>query len=192
LTDAVFFEAVTRLRLLLIAFAALIGLRETSAGPARFQGFPTRQRLVIYAVPNPPAEPIVKLPQPVAPGTDKNHLALPDGSLSAVVTIEKTSTIEAGPKAPLEKSEADLEAEARKGRIKAERERLNHNAVVWQQERAAGGSPMAQRSLAMRYFTGDGVEKDEVKGMDFLRKAAAGGDSAAMKELAKREPAKKE
>jgi TPR repeat protein len=44
----------------------------------------------------------------------------------------------------------------------------------------------------MRHFTGDGVEKDEVKGMDLLRKAAAGGDSAAKKELAKREPAKKE
>jgi hypothetical protein len=178
--------------LLLIACTAVIAVREVAAGSARFQGFPTRQRLVIYAIPNPPAEPIVKLPQPVAPGTDKNHLATHDAGASAVVTIENTSAIEAAPKAPLEKSEADLEADARKVRIKAERERLNHNAVLWQQERAAGGSSMAQRSLAMRYFTGDGVEKDEVKGMDFLRKAAAGGDSAAKKELAKREPAKKE
>src|SRR5687768_18059385 len=70
--------------------------------------------------------------------------------------------------------------------------RLNNNALVWQRERAAGGSATAQRSLAFRYLTGDGVDKDHARGMDLLRKAAVGGDSAAQKELAKREPAKKE
>jgi TPR repeat protein len=149
----------------------------------------------VIAVPNPPAEPIVKLPPPIAPGTDKNQLVAPHHDALATVTIENhgaADTKAAVTAAPSEKSDVELEAEARAARIKAERKRLNHNALIWQEERAAAGSATAQRSLAMRYLTGDGVEKDEIKGMDLLRKGAAGGDSAAKKELAKREPAKKE
>jgi hypothetical protein len=183
---------VTRLRLLLPLFAALFCWRDALAGPARFHGFPSRQQLVIIAVPNPPAEPVVKLPPPIAPGTDKNEPVAHHSDISGTVTIEKNSPADTSAKSPEQKSDAELEAEARKARIKAAHERLDHNALLWQQERAAAGSATAERSLAMRYLTGDGVQKDETKGMDLLRKAAAGGDSAAIKELAKREPAKKE
>lgn len=192
LTRTVFFQAVIRLRLLLLLFATLISLCDALAGAARFQGFPSRQKLVVIAVPNPPAEPVAKLPPPIAPGTDKNLPAVHHSDVSGSVTIEKNSPADTVSKTPEQKSDAELEAEARKARIKAEHERLDHNALLWQQERAAAGSATAQRSLAMRYLTGDGVEKDETKGMDLLRKAAAGDDSAAKKELAKREPAKKE
>ena len=192
MTRTVFFQAVTRPRLLLLLVAALFCLRDLSAGPARFQGFPSRQKLVVIAVPKPPAEPVVKLPPPIAPGTDDNLPVAHHSDVSGSVTIENNSPAETHSKAPEQKSDAELEAEARKARIKAEHERLDHNALLWQRERAAAGSATAQRSLAMRYLTGDGVEKDETKGMDLLRKAAAGGDSAAKKELAKREPAKKE
>ena len=192
MTRTVFFQAVTRLRLLLLFVAALLCSRELLAGPARFQGFPSRQKLVVVAVPNPPAEPVVKLPPPIAPGTDDNLPVSHRSDNSGSVTIENNSPVKTDSKTPEQKSDAELEAEARKARIKAEHERLDHNALLWQRERAAAGSATAQRSLAMRYLTGDGVEKDETKGMDLLRKAAAGGDSAAKKELAKREPAKKE
>jgi hypothetical protein len=190
LTDTVYFQAVICLRLLLVFAVASFGLRDVSAGAARFKGFPSRQQLVVTAVPI-QTEPVAKLPPPIAPGTDKNLSSIHTvGSGSgAIVTIENNSPADPTAKSSEEISKAEA---ARKAKIKAERERLNHNALVWQQERAAGGSATAQRSLAMRYFSGDGVEKDEVKGMDLLRKAAAGGDSAAIKELAKREPAKKE
>ena len=178
--------------MLFLLVAALFCSRDLSAGPARFQGFPSRQKLVVIAVPNPPAEPVVKLPPPVAPGTDDNLPVAHHTENSGSVTIENNSPGESKPKSPQQKSDAELDAEARKARIKAEHERLDHNALLWQQERAAAGSATAQRSLAMRYLTGDGVEKNETKGMDLLHKAAAGGDSAAKKELAKREPAKKE
>ncbi|HUS35716.1 MAG TPA: SEL1-like repeat protein [Verrucomicrobiae bacterium] len=200
MTAKVSFQAVTRLRLPLLLLVALFCLRESFAATARFKGFPSRQQVVLVAVPNPPAEIKEKLPPPIAPGIDSSKVASPHA-----IDIEKHAApappgIEIEKNAPAVVIEApkiestpafDPDAE-RKARIKADRERLNRNAVIWQQERAAGGSASAQRSLAMRYFTGDGLPKDEIKGMDLLRKAAAGGDSAAQKELAKREPAKKE
>ena len=141
------------------------------AGLARFTGFPTR-KLIYIRVPAAPPETTVKLPPPPLP----SHVDVE--TTASEVTVDL-------------KPHVDAELE-QKARIKAERERLNRNALNWQQERAAAGSATAQRSMAMRYLTGDGVEKDEARGMDLLRKAAAGGDSAAQKELAKREPAKKE
>lgn len=200
----------TQLRLPLLLFAALLCLRDSPAAIAQFRGFPSKQRLIVTAIINPPAETKAKLPPPVAPGMNQLESSAPSTRLTSPVLIEKHTApsgiqiekhtpaavsapkIESAP-APAPDPDPDPDPAAqRKARIKAERERLNRNAVAWQQERAAGGSATAQRSLAMRYFIGDGLPKDEVKGMDLLRKAAAGGDSAAKKELAKREPAKKE
>jgi hypothetical protein len=188
---------VTRLRLPILLVLALFCLRNASAKSALFGSFPTRQQVIVATpVTNSPAHPVVKLPPPIAPGTDKNQpISVRNRDLPAGVEIEKNSPALITDKPVESKPSAADEAEiARQARIKAERERLNHNALLWQEDRAAHGSATAQRSLAMRYLTGDGVAKDQTRGMDLLRKAAAGGDSAAVKELAKREPesAKKE
>ena len=156
-----------RLRLPFLLLAILCA-DNASGGVARFEGFQPRQKVVVVAVPNPPAEPAAKLPPPTV--HMEKHVPLGEVKRDAAPTAQ----------------------EEQDARIKAERKRLNENALAFQRERAAAGSATAQRSLAVRYLTGDGVEKDELKGMDLLRKAAAGGDSAAQKELAKREPAKKE
>lgn len=160
--------------ILLLVGSALLCQRDIAAGADKVDGLPSRQTLIIQAQ---PAEPITKLPQPTAPGID---------SQSRPASAETDPKIEI----PLSKPPLDPEA-ARKLKIKSERERLNTNAVQWQRERAAAGSTIAIRSLGMRYMIGDGVVKDPVKG-DLLRKAAAGGDSAAKRELAKIDSAKKE
>ncbi len=51
---------------------------------------------------------------------------------------------------------------------------------------SARGSASAMRALGYRYLHGDGVAKDEARGLEWLRKAADRGEVAAIKELAKR------
>jgi hypothetical protein len=194
---------VIRLHLLLLLAVALFCVDEASAKSGGWGRFPTRQQMLAPQTPSPAPAPTTapsresstKLSPPVAPGMEKSESTIRNPDLPADVTIEKNSPAKstgAESKEDLTRQTSDVAETARKARIKAERERLNHNAFVWQEQRAAAGSATAQRSLAMRYLTGDGVQKDEPKGMDLLRKAATGGDSAAQKELAKREPAKKE
>ena len=55
--------------------------------------------------------------------------------------------------------------------------------LEFQQKRAAEGSAVAQFDLAMRYLSGDGVEKNEATARSWLRKAAAGGNGQAAKKL---------
>jgi TPR repeat protein len=56
-------------------------------------------------------------------------------------------------------------------------------SVEFQQKRAAEGSAQAQYDLAMRYFTGDGVEKDQESARKWLEAAAKNGNSLATKRL---------
>jgi TPR repeat protein len=182
LTPAVVSKAVNHVRLLFAA-ALLLGLREADAGALRFKGFPSRQRVIVQAVPI-SSEPAAKLSPPVAPGMGKADLTPQTNSALKAAAVE--------PKPPVVAAKPTGPDDAQKAKIKSERERLNHNAFLWQETRSAQGSAIATRSLAMRYLTGDGVEKDETKGMNLLRKAAADGDSAAQKELAKRERSTKE
>jgi hypothetical protein len=172
----------------MVCVVALVCARDIRAGTLRFQGFPSRKSVIVQTV---TTEPVAKLAPPVAPGMEK------PGAVATPVDIRAGGEIQNAPAAAaVVKISAPATVSAdealQKVKIKADRERLNHNALVWQEERAAQGSATAMRSLAMRYLSGDGVPKDEAKGMDLLRKGAAGGDSAAQKELAKREPAKKE
>ena len=55
--------------------------------------------------------------------------------------------------------------------------------LEFQMRRAAEGSPQAQFDLAIRYFEGDGVERDLAKGREWLEKSAQGGHEAAGKKL---------
>jgi hypothetical protein len=55
--------------------------------------------------------------------------------------------------------------------------------LEFQQKRAAEGSASAQFDLALRYLSGDGVERNEATARSWLLKAAAGGNSQATKKL---------
>lgn len=103
------------------------------------------------------------LPPPVAPGIETPRRQ----STGADDRIARTNT---GPRL-----DTNLQA-----RVKAERERLNRNALQFQIDRAAEGSAVAMRSLGQRYMTGDLVEKDEEKAREWLKKAADAGDNSAV------------
>ncbi len=60
-----------------------------------------------------------------------------------------------------------------------------------QMKRAEQGSPYAQYELAMRYLTGNGVEKDESTGRIWLEEAARNGSSDATRKLQALDAAKK-
>lgn len=55
--------------------------------------------------------------------------------------------------------------------------------LEFQQKRASEGSASAQFDMALRYLNGDGVEKNEATARSWLEKAAAGGNSQAVKKL---------
>ena len=48
---------------------------------------------------------------------------------------------------------------------------------------AAAGNARGQASLGYAYWNGWGVPKDQAQGLDWFRKAAAGGDADAIGEL---------
>jgi hypothetical protein len=173
LTAEVSFTAVTRARWILAFCMGLFITSELHAAAVRIYGIPSRRQLVLMPL-NQPVDPSVKLPPPSAPNLGTG--ALGATTLPADVEIEKApgAAVAIVPKQT---------AEQRK--IKAGRERLNHNALLWQLERAQGGSATAMRSIGMRYLTGDGLEKNEIKAREWLKKGADGGDSAAIKELAR-------
>ena len=149
----------------------------------RVTGIPSRRQVILVPIYN-HFDPSVKLPPPPPPN-------LGTGALGGTPALPKDLEIERDPSAPVavpkaavvevEKSGAPEFAEKKK--LQAGRARLNHNALMWQLERAQAGSATAMRSIGMRYLTGDGLEKDEVKAREWLKKGAAGGDTAAQKEL---------
>ncbi len=51
---------------------------------------------------------------------------------------------------------------------------------------AAGGAPLAQYNLARMYFSGEGVSRDSVEGLKWLRKAALAGVGLAQYQLGAR------
>jgi hypothetical protein len=55
--------------------------------------------------------------------------------------------------------------------------------LAYQKRDAAKGFPEAQFALGMRYLTGNGVEKDESKGMDLIRSAEHNGSLRARDQL---------
>lgn len=136
--------------------------------------FPSRQRFIlIQPIPQPE---VSKIAPPSAP---KLGQGAQDSVAPSSIDIEKS--------APPEKMKSKVSpAEAsKKARIDSEHDRLNHNALLWQLERAQAGSGSAMRSIGVRYMEGDGLDKDEAKGREWLKKGADAGDAAAKKILAK-------
>jgi hypothetical protein len=193
LTDGLVLRAVIRLSFLFCIGLALLLPGRADAGVMHFRGFPTR-RVVIVQAPAPLTEPVAKLAPPLEPANTGEAANSASNELPPGLEVEKYTSQPStkGPLIVVEKTETEQADAARKDRIKADRKRLNENAVNWQQERAAQGSAIAMRSLAFRYLNGDGVEKDEAKGNEWMRKAAEAGDSAAKKQIEKLKAAGKD
>lgn len=61
---------------------------------------------------------------------------------------------------------------------------LDRRVVAFQTKRAEEGSASAQYELGLRYIKGDGVEKNVSKAQRWLKAAAAGGNTQAVRKLA--------
>jgi len=57
------------------------------------------------------------------------------------------------------------------------------DALGWFQANAAKGDPGAQVGLGVSHLRGDGVPKDAVKAVEWIRKAADQGDETATADL---------
>ncbi len=68
-------------------------------------------------------------------------------------------------------------------RVRANREEAARKAVDYQKKRADEGSPQAQYDLGSRFLKGDGVERNELLGREWLQKAAKNGYIHAQRKL---------
>lgn len=68
-------------------------------------------------------------------------------------------------------------------KAKAQKEEALRRTIEFQKKRAEQGSPSSQYDLALRYLTGDGVEKDEQAGRRWLETAAKAGHTPAIRKL---------
>jgi hypothetical protein len=151
----------------------LLANMESFGGVVRFPGIPTRTTMIIQYIPAPGNTP--QLPPPTAPGLGAG--AQLSKEVPPVVEMPK---LPAPPPTPPVLSEAET---AKKAKLKSERERLNHNTLLWQIDRAQAGSPSAMGSLGMRFLSGNGLEKDEAQARQWLQKGADAGDSVSKREL---------
>lgn len=69
-------------------------------------------------------------------------------------------------------------------KTKEQKAELVRKTVEFQKKRAEAGAPTAQYDLAMRYLTGDGVEKDPKLARKWLQTASTNGNNQAVKKLA--------
>jgi TPR repeat protein len=86
-----------------------------------------------------------------------------------------------GAPAPVSKAPLSVEEKEQK---KLEQSAEEKKKLQWQMERAEKGSDPAQYALAMRYINGDGVEKDPVRGLKWLKESAKQDNGDAKKKLA--------
>jgi hypothetical protein len=180
LTDLIWFKAVTRP---LVALLFCLLFPAASAAAFRVSGIPSTRRVVLIPIYT-QVDSTVKLPPPPVPNLGTGAWGTPPKP--ADVQIERD------PNAPPVPEKVATPAPAEKRKPAMGEARLNHNALMWQLERAQAGSATAMRSIGMRYLTGDGLEKNETKAREWLKKGAAGGDSAAVKELARLDAVKEE
>jgi TPR repeat protein len=68
-------------------------------------------------------------------------------------------------------------------KVAAQKSKSERDLLEWQKKRAEAGSDNAQYELGVRYLTGNGVDKDEKVGMEWLTKAAKSGNFQAKKKL---------
>ncbi|MEO7676533.1 MAG: SEL1-like repeat protein [Verrucomicrobiota bacterium] len=68
-------------------------------------------------------------------------------------------------------------------KTKEQKAEMVRKTVEFQKKRAEAGAPTAQYDLALRYLTGNGVEKDPKLGRKWLETAATNGSNQAVKKL---------
>jgi TPR repeat protein len=66
---------------------------------------------------------------------------------------------------------------------KAKQEEVLKKTIEFQKKRAAEGSPSAQYELGLRYFYGDGLEKNEAEGRKWIEESAKNDYTLAKKKL---------
>lgn len=67
--------------------------------------------------------------------------------------------------------------------IAAEKKKTESDLIKYYRQRAEAGSDNAQYELGLRYFLGNGVEKDEKLGRQWIAKSAKQGNIKAVKKL---------
>lgn len=77
-------------------------------------------------------------------------------------------------------------------KVQAGKDEVEQKRIDYQKKRAEEGSDSAQFDLALRYLTGNGVEKNDATGMKWLEASAKGGNSQATKKLAELKKKEKE
>lgn len=68
-------------------------------------------------------------------------------------------------------------------KVAAQKQKTESDLIKYHRQRAEGGSDSAQFELGMRYYTGNGVEKDEKLGREWLEKSAKAGNIKAIDKL---------
>lgn len=74
-------------------------------------------------------------------------------------------------------------------KVAAQKQKTESDLIKYHRQRAEAGSESAQYELGMRYLAGNGVEKNEKLGREWLEKAAKQGNPKAVKKLEELGPA---
>lgn len=74
-------------------------------------------------------------------------------------------------------------------KVAAQKQKTESDLIKYHRQRAEAGSDSAQFELGMRYLAGNGVEKDEKLGRQWLEKSAKAGNIKAVKKLEELGPA---
>jgi TPR repeat protein len=77
-------------------------------------------------------------------------------------------------------------------KVQAEKRKSESDLIKYHRQRAEAGSDNAQYELGIRFLTGNGVEKDEKLGREWLARSAKSGNPKAVKKLEELGPAPEE
>jgi TPR repeat protein len=74
-------------------------------------------------------------------------------------------------------------------KVAAQKQKTESDLIKYHRQRAEAGSESAQYELGVRYLTGNGVEKNEKLGREWLEKSAKQGSPKAVRKLEELGPA---
>ncbi len=98
--------------------------------------------------------------------------------------IRPNQPVQPAPAAPTSQvARPAVAAQPESERVRANRDEAARKAVEFQKKRAEEGSPQAQYDLGVRYLKGNGVEKNDALGREWLQKSAENGSIHAQRKL---------